>query len=87
MRTLAIAVAAVAAVVAVTALAGSVGATRVAADAVSLQVAEVVDRNTGLQSWRFSGAISNGSAGEEVTVLQQVCGYSPPMCTLILPTR
>jgi hypothetical protein len=75
MRTLAIAVGAL---VAVTALAGSAGATRTAANAVSLQVAQVVDRNTGLQSWRFSGGISSGAAGEEVTVLQQVCGYSPP---------
>ena len=75
MRPLAISLAAL---VAVTGLAGSAAATHRAADAVSLQVAQVVDRNTGQQTWRFSGGISSGAAGEEVTVLQQVCGYSPP---------
>jgi hypothetical protein len=75
MRLLAIAAAAL---VAVSAFTASAGATRGAAEAVSLAVAQVVDRNTGIQSWRFSGAVSSGAAGEDVTVMHQVCGYPPP---------
>jgi hypothetical protein len=75
MRSLAIAGAVL---VAATGVAGSAGAAADATDAVSLVVAQVRDRNTGLQSWRFSGAISSGAAGEDVTVLQQVCGYPAP---------
>jgi len=66
------------AVVALSALAGSAGASPRATEAVSLAVAQVVDRNTGYKSVRFSGAVSNGGSGEDVTVLQQVCGYPAP---------
>jgi hypothetical protein len=59
-------------------LAAAAGAARDATEAVSLQVAQIVDRNTGFQSVRFSGAVSSAAAGEDVTVLQQVCGYPPP---------
>jgi hypothetical protein len=43
---------------------------------VSLRVVRGKDRNTGLFRVAFSGVISSGAAGEDVTVLQQTCGAS-----------
>lgn len=40
---------------------------------VSLRVIRALDKNTGLYRLSFSGVISSGAAGEEVTVLQQTC--------------
>ena len=43
---------------------------------VSLRVVRTLDQNTGLYRLSFSGVISSGAAGQEVTVLQQTCGQS-----------
>jgi hypothetical protein len=40
---------------------------------VSLRVIRTLDKNTGLYRLSFSGVISSGAAGQEVTVLQQTC--------------
>ncbi len=43
---------------------------------VSLRVVRAQDKNTGLWRVAFSGVISSGAEGQEVTVLQQTCGAS-----------
>jgi hypothetical protein len=48
----------------------------VPSQSVSLRVDRARDTNTGLFRVVFSGVISSGAAGEEVTVLQQTCGAS-----------
>ena len=40
---------------------------------VSLRVIRTLDRNTGLYRLSFSGVVSSGAAGQEVTVIQQTC--------------
>jgi hypothetical protein len=40
---------------------------------VSLRVLRTLDRNTTLYRLTFSGVVSSGAAGQEVTVLQQTC--------------
>jgi hypothetical protein len=68
------------ALVAVSGLAGSAMAGGKATGTVSLVVARAP--NPATPGWgflhRFSGTISTGAAGEDVTVLQQVCGYPAP---------
>jgi hypothetical protein len=43
---------------------------------VSLSVTRTFDPPTRSYKLRFAGAISSGAAGEDVTVMQQTCGYS-----------
>lgn len=66
------------ALVAVSGLAGSAGAASRATQAVTLAVTRTFDQPTRSFKLRFQGAISSSAAGEDVTVLHQVCGYSPP---------
>jgi hypothetical protein len=46
------------------------------AQSVTLTVVRTFDQPTRSHRLRFSGAISSGQAGEDVTVMQQTCGYS-----------
>jgi hypothetical protein len=43
---------------------------------VSLRVVRAQDKNTGLWRVAFSGVVSSGAEGQDVTVLQQTCGAS-----------
>ena len=67
-----VALLAVLAVAAGGALSGSASGTQ----SVTFSVARGVDASSGLPKVRFTGAISTGAAGEDVTVMQQTCGYS-----------
>jgi hypothetical protein len=51
-------------------------ATAAPTQSVSLRVDRARDKNSGLWRVAFSGVISSGAAGEEITVLQQTCGTS-----------
>jgi hypothetical protein len=51
-------------------------ATASPSQSVSLRVVRALDTNTGLYRLGFSGVISSGVAGQDVTVLQQTCGQS-----------
>ena len=62
----------VAAVAAVTAAAGPASGSQ----SVTFSVARGTDASSGLPKVRFTGAISTGAAGEDITVMQQTCGYS-----------
>jgi hypothetical protein len=46
------------------------------AQTVTLTVLRTFDQPTRLYKLKFSGTISSGAAGEDVTVMQQTCGYS-----------
>ena len=70
-RTLALAVAA--ALVGAAALSILAAAVAAPSQSVSLRVIRTLDRNTTLYRLTFSGVISSGAAGQEVTVLQQTC--------------
>jgi hypothetical protein len=70
-KTLAIAVAA--AFVGAAALSILASAAAAPSQSVSLRVIRTLDRNTTLYRLSFSGVISSGAAGQEVTVLQQTC--------------
>jgi hypothetical protein len=70
-RTLAIAAAA--ALVGAAALSLLASAAAAPSQSVSLRVIRTLDKNTRLYRLSFSGVISNGAAGQEVTVLQQTC--------------
>jgi hypothetical protein len=58
-----------------TALSGSAGAAGEAVQTVTLAVERSEDPLTTNINARFTGTVSSGSPGEEVTVLQQTCGY------------
>jgi hypothetical protein len=70
-KTLAIAVAAALVGAAALSILGSASAAP--SQSVSLRVIRTQDRNTTLYRLSFSGVISSGAAGQEVTVLQQTC--------------
>jgi hypothetical protein len=46
------------------------------AEAVTLSFARWFDKPSKTMKYRFTGSVSNGAAGEDVTVMQQVCGYT-----------
>jgi hypothetical protein len=70
-KTIALAVAA--ALVGAVALSILASAAAAPSQSVSLRVIRTQDRNTTLYRLSFSGVISSGAAGQEVTVLQQTC--------------
>ena len=70
-RTLAIVVAA--AVVGAAELSLLASAAAAPSQSVSLRVIRALDKTTGLYRLSFSGVVSSGAAGQEVTVVQQTC--------------
>jgi hypothetical protein len=67
---------AAAALVGAAALSVLVSATAAPSQSVSLKVIRTLDPNTRLYRLSFSGVVSSGAGGQEVTVLQQTCGQS-----------
>lgn len=49
---------------------------RMASQTVTLTVERTYDERTGSYRARFAGAVSSGTEGEDVTVMQQTCGNS-----------
>lgn len=70
------ALAVVSLVLVLTATTGSSGASPGVGQAVTLAVQQWYDKPSKQQKTRFTGTVSSGVAGEDVTVMQQVCGYN-----------
>ena len=71
-----LAVCAVAVLAGSIALSGSAGASPATPETVTLAVQQWYDKPSKQQKTRFTGTVSSGASGEDVTVMQQVCGYN-----------